>query len=100
VAGVTNDAPATFPVGLSTVTWTAWDAAGNTASAVQVVVVVPSRTADCDGDGLTDWEETMQQGTDPFDADTDGDGYFDGWEVQHGWNPNVGPPASCHPTHW
>ena len=87
VAGVTNDAPATFPVGLSTVTWTAWDAAGNTASAVQVVVVVPSRTADCDGDGLTDWEETMIHGSDYDDPDTDGDGLPDGWEVWNGLSP-------------
>ena len=36
---VTNDAPATFVKGATTVTWTATDASGNTASATQVVTV-------------------------------------------------------------
>jgi hypothetical protein len=87
VAGVTNNAPAAFPVGLSTVTWTAWDEAGNTATAVQSVVVVPSHTADCDGDGLSDWDETMIHGSDYDNADTDGDGLPDGWEVRNGLSP-------------
>ncbi len=39
VANVTNDAPATFPVGLTTVTWTVADNAGNTATAEQIVTV-------------------------------------------------------------
>ena len=34
---VTNNAPATFPIGITTVTWTARDAAGNTATATQTV---------------------------------------------------------------
>ncbi len=87
VSGVTNNAPAAFPVGLSTVTWTAWDEAGNTATAVQGVVVVPSHTADCDGDGLSDWDETMIHGSDYDDPDTDGDGLPDGWEVWNGLSP-------------
>ncbi|MDO7849378.1 HYR domain-containing protein [Hymenobacter sp. M29] len=36
---VANNAPATFPKGTTTVTWTATDAAGNTANATQVVTV-------------------------------------------------------------
>jgi YVTN family beta-propeller protein len=36
---VTNDAPATFPVGTTIVTWTVTDAAGNTATATQTVTV-------------------------------------------------------------
>jgi hypothetical protein len=36
---VTNDAPAVFPVGATVVTWTATDAAGNVATAVQTVTV-------------------------------------------------------------
>ncbi|MEZ5001690.1 MAG: HYR domain-containing protein [Chitinophagales bacterium] len=36
---VSNDAPAAFPVGSTTVTWTATDAAGNTSSCTQVVTV-------------------------------------------------------------
>ena len=39
VATVTNDAPALFPFGYTTVTWTVTDAAGNTATATQVVEV-------------------------------------------------------------
>lgn len=45
VASVTNDAPATFPVGDTLVTWTATDAAGNSASAVQTVTVASNPAA-------------------------------------------------------
>jgi hypothetical protein len=41
---------------------------------------------DSDQDGLTDQEEHMI-GTDPGKADTDGDGYSDGKEVESGYNP-------------
>ncbi|MFC1978074.1 HYR domain-containing protein, partial [Chloroflexota bacterium] len=37
---VTNDAPAVFPLGTTTVTWTATDASGNSANATQTVTVV------------------------------------------------------------
>ncbi len=37
---ITSDAPATFPVGTTTVTWTATDAAGNHASATQDVGII------------------------------------------------------------
>jgi trimeric autotransporter adhesin len=40
LASVTNDAPVTFPIGTTIVTWTATDAAGNSASATQTVTVV------------------------------------------------------------
>ncbi|MGB3870114.1 MAG: HYR domain-containing protein [Flavobacteriales bacterium] len=36
---VTNDAPAIFPIGSTTVTWTATDASGNTATCAQTVTV-------------------------------------------------------------
>jgi len=36
---ITNDAPATFPLGTTTVTWTATDASGNTATATQTITV-------------------------------------------------------------
>jgi uncharacterized repeat protein (TIGR01451 family) len=39
VASLTNDAPATFPKGTTTVTWTVTDASGNTASDTQTVTV-------------------------------------------------------------
>jgi gliding motility-associated-like protein len=40
VASVTNNAPGLFPIGTTTVTWTVTDAAGNTATATQLVNVV------------------------------------------------------------
>ncbi|MDO8317031.1 MAG: HYR domain-containing protein, partial [Flavobacterium sp.] len=39
VASVTNDAPATFPLGDTTVTWTVTDGSGNTATTTQLVSV-------------------------------------------------------------
>lgn len=36
---VSNDAPSSFPIGSTTVTWTAIDAAGNTATCTQTVIV-------------------------------------------------------------
>ncbi len=66
VTNVANDAPAVFPLGTNVVVWTVHDAAGNSATAVQRVVVKPSNKADCDGDGWSDLEE-MEAGTSPFD---------------------------------
>lgn len=40
VASVTNNAPALFPIGTTTVTWTVTDASGNSATATQLVNVV------------------------------------------------------------
>ncbi|MCP9198451.1 HYR domain-containing protein [Gramella sp. GC03-9] len=40
VASVTNDAPAQFPLGETTVTWTVTDDSGNTATDIQVVTIV------------------------------------------------------------
>lgn len=42
IASVTSDAPATFPVGTTDVTWTATDASGNSNSIIQKVVVAAS----------------------------------------------------------
>ncbi|WP_108807624.1 HYR domain-containing protein, partial [Aquimarina spinulae] len=39
VASTTNDAPATFPLGDTTVTWTVTDSSGNTATCTQTVTV-------------------------------------------------------------
>lgn len=39
VASVTNNAPASFPLGETTVTWTATDESGNTATATQILTV-------------------------------------------------------------
>lgn len=41
---------------------------------------------DFDHDGLTNSQE-QEYGTDPLKTDTDGDGYIDGVEVFHGYNP-------------
>ena len=43
---------------------------------------------DQDDDGLTAVEE-LELGTDPEDADSDGDLMLDGWEVEHALNPLV-----------
>lgn len=43
--------------------------------------VESSSVADADGDGLSDTEEAAL-GTDPANADTDGDALLDGWEVK------------------
>ena len=43
VASVTNNAPAQFPVGTTTVTWTATDNSGNTATCTQTVRVVDTQ---------------------------------------------------------
>ena len=40
VASVTNDAPAVFPLGNTTVTWIAFDAAGNSSTCTQIVTVI------------------------------------------------------------
>ena len=39
---ITNDAPTNFPIGNTTVTWTATDGAGNTTTCTQVITVVDS----------------------------------------------------------
>ncbi|MCK4678960.1 MAG: HYR domain-containing protein, partial [Bacteroidales bacterium] len=52
VADVSNDAPATFPLGNTTVTWTVTDGAGNTAQCTQTVTVVDNEnpTITCPAD--------------------------------------------------
>jgi hypothetical protein len=60
------------------------------------IVLAASPNSDEDGDRLYDVVETdtgvfvstMDTGSDPFDADTDGDGFDDGWEVALGSDPN------------
>ncbi|WP_207434260.1 gliding motility-associated C-terminal domain-containing protein [Sabulibacter ruber] len=42
VATVTNDAPAEYPTGTTTITWTVTDASGNTSTATQIVTVRPN----------------------------------------------------------
>jgi len=49
VVSLTGDAPATFPVSTTTVTWTAKDAAGNTGTATQTVTVKDTTAPVLDG---------------------------------------------------
>ena len=51
---------------------------------------------DPDDDGLTNLEE-YNEGTDPTNPDTDGDGMPDGWEVDHGLDPTDDSDASEDP---
>ena len=71
---ITSDAPAVFPVGTTTVTWTATDANGNVVTGTQLVTV----RLDTDGDGVIDANDAFP--TDPAaSVDTDGDGFPDAW---------------------
>jgi len=45
--------------------------------------------ADTDGDGLSDGDEINVYHTNPLNPDMDGDGLSDKWEVDHGLNPTV-----------
>ena len=44
-------------------------------------------SSDSDGDGLSQYQEVIVYGTDPADADSDDDGFDDGYEVETGYNP-------------
>lgn len=48
--------------------------------------LVPDPTLDSDSDGLTDVNEE-KYGANKYHNDTDGDGYWDGEEVQNGYSP-------------
>ncbi len=92
--------PSVFTVGTTSVVWHAIDAAGNHITGEQQVTVLPSQTLDCDGDGLTDYEEITTYMTDPEDSCTAGDGLSDGWKVQYGFDPAYPVPTECRPTYW
>ena len=51
---VTNNAPGTFPLGSTTVTWTVTDDAGNTATADQIVTVEDNLAPTVDSNNLAD----------------------------------------------
>ncbi len=46
-----------------------------------------ANNSDTDQDGLTDREEAKVYQTDPLSADTDGDSFSDGSEIQNGYSP-------------
>jgi hypothetical protein len=72
---ISHNAPVTFPLGVTIVTFSATDAAGNTGTATASVTI---STPDTDGDGIADIYDAF-----PADAaasvDSDGDGYPDRW---------------------
>lgn len=55
---------------------------------------------DSDADGLINSDELNVYGTDPANADTDGDGMGDGFEVQYLLNPLSNADAVCKPRYW
>lgn len=99
ITALYNSSPAIFPMGTTSVVWHAWDAAGNHSACTQQVSVLPNWNADCDGDGLTEWEE-YQAGTDPGNIDTDGDGIDDGSELEWGMNPTNQIPSLGVNRNW
>lgn len=65
-------------------------------SAVHAATV--AGVVDSDHDGLTDTEETTLYATDPNNADTDGDSFLDGREVDSGYSPHKGNSARLSQT--
>jgi hypothetical protein len=59
---------------------------------IAVVPTLPPGGLDSDSDGLSDVEETIF-GTDPHVPDTDGDGFLDGNEAFHLYNPAAVAPV-------
>lgn len=59
-------------------------------------VLGANAAADSDNDGLLNLEEYFY-GTNPLNADTDGDGMSDGWEVAHGLDPKSAADAGGDP---
>lgn len=59
------------------------------AAAVLQIAVAATSTMDSDNDGLKDTIELALR-TDPYNQDSDGDGYLDGEEAANGYNPLAG----------
>jgi len=57
------------------------------ASAQKAVEAQNELAKDSDNDGLSDYDELFVYKTDPYNPDTDGDGFLDGDEVTNGFNP-------------
>jgi len=52
------------------------------------IVFVSAKELDSDRDGVPDKDEIEVYYTDPYDRDTDGDGYSDWVELNHGYSPH------------
>ena len=70
---VSNNAPNVFPVGATSVTFTATDAYGNTKAGTASVTV----TLDTDSDGVPDGNDNCPTNSNQAQTDTDGDGAGD-----------------------
>ncbi len=55
---------------------------------LQLEAVFGEDKRDSDGDGLTNYQEIVVEGTDPDNPDSDGDGVSDGQEQSEGTDPN------------
>ncbi|MGA9575458.1 MAG: HYR domain-containing protein, partial [Lysobacterales bacterium] len=62
VQSLINDAPALFPVGQTTVTWTAFDSAGNSGTDTQLVDISPPAISVPEADSAPDVDGTLSYG--------------------------------------
>ncbi len=72
----------------------------NDISQEQMQEVADDSQLDSDSDGLTDMSETQMYLTDPYDADTDDDGYSDSVEVASGYDPLTSADAITEKTEY
>ena len=90
---VTNDAPATFAVGVTTITFSATNSRDKTTTLTgTITVVTPASDADTDGDGIDDLFETdngLDPNLDDASADADSDGRTNLNEYLEGKDPNA-----------
>jgi len=93
VAGSALNVTSTPSYGWLLTGWSGDVSAGHSVTNMNLLMYKPwqltvSYSDDTDGDGLKNVDE-WSYGSDPWNADTDGDKFDDGWEVLNGWNPVV-----------
>lgn len=64
-------------------------------AAQEAELLAAQKSADTDGDGLSDFDELNVYQTSPYIDDTDSDGYKDGDEVASNHDPNCPAGKSC-----